>query len=90
VGVAGDSRSPPASHRGGDPPENAALAREVLAGTGRPAVQDLVALNAGAALWVAELAADLPEGLARAQELLAAGAPRDLLERWVSHLTEAG
>jgi anthranilate phosphoribosyltransferase len=61
--------------RGGDPAENAALLRRVLEGeTGAlGAVADVVALNAGAALFVAGRAASLPEGVEAARELQRAG-----------------
>ncbi len=55
----------PADLRGGGPAENAEVVRRVLAGdTG--AHRDIVLLNAGAALVVAGLAADLGEGIERA------------------------
>ena len=37
---------------GGDAAENAAVAHEILAGSGSSAIRDAVMLNAGAALWV--------------------------------------
>lgn len=83
----GIARPDDADLAGGDPPENAAIAREVLGGGGREAVRDLVAVNAGAALRVAGTSPDLPAGLARARELLAEGAPLALLERWVAYLS---
>ncbi|HEV7128963.1 MAG TPA: anthranilate phosphoribosyltransferase [Ktedonobacterales bacterium] len=59
--------------RGGDAAQNAALLRAVLAGqqTGAPA--DMVALNAGAALFITGHAATLGEGAKQAQSLLASG-----------------
>jgi len=50
-----------------------ALLREALAGTPGPA-RDIVALNAGAALYVAGLADSLASGVQRAGEVLASGA----------------
>jgi anthranilate phosphoribosyltransferase len=50
-----------------------ALLREALAGTPGPA-RDIVALNAGAALYVAGLADSLAGGVQRAGEVLASGA----------------
>jgi len=71
---------------GGDAEENARVTREVLAGRERgarhDARRDVVALSAGAALYLAAVAPDLPAGVARAQELLDAGAGLDLLERY--------
>ena len=69
--------------RGGDVKRNRELADAIIAGaTG--ARTDLVALNAAAALLVADAVPDLAAGLVRAQELLRAGAARDVLERWVT------
>jgi len=68
----GLSPSPVEALRGGDAATNAAIVRAVLAGEPGPRA-DVVALNAGAALWVAELAGSLAEGLERARELLATG-----------------
>jgi len=55
--------------RGGDRAVNAALIRAVFAGERGPAA-DIVALNAGAALWVAEAAASLADGVAQARDAL--------------------
>jgi len=65
---------------GGDAATNAARIREILAGE-KGAARDIVALNAGAALVVAGVAAGLPEGVARAQEAIDSGrAARKLAE----------
>ncbi len=68
--------------RGGDAQENAKILREVLEGE-VGARRDVVALNAGAALWVAGMAEDLGEGLVLARESLDSGAARERLERLV-------
>lgn len=57
---------------GGDAEDNAAIVRDVLAGKKGPA-RDIVALNAAAALWVADAATDLAEGLELAAETLDSG-----------------
>jgi anthranilate phosphoribosyltransferase len=67
---------------GGDVARNRDLADAVIDGTPGPHA-DLVALNAAAALVVAGVVADLGTGLERARGLLAAGAARDVLRRWV-------
>ena len=68
--------------RGGDVPANAQIAREVL--SGRPSPQsDIVALNAGCAIYVADQARSLQEGVARAEAVLRAGRALALLERVV-------
>ena len=67
---------------GGDAADNAAITREVLAGE-RPAVGDVVTLNAASALVVAGLADDLAAGLEQAQLSLESGRAADALERFV-------
>ena len=59
--------------KGGDAAENAAALSSILSGEPGPR-GDAVAVNAGAALYVAGLVDDLPAGVQRAQELLADGA----------------
>jgi len=69
--------------RGGDAAENAAIVRGVLEGE-RGARRDVVLLNAAAALWVAEAASDLDEGLAQARDSVADGAALRKLEALVA------
>ncbi|MCB1387553.1 MAG: anthranilate phosphoribosyltransferase [Rhodobacteraceae bacterium] len=59
---------------GGDPAQNAAELKAVLAGAGRPAYRDAVLLNAAAALVVAERAGNLRQGVELAREALNSGA----------------
>jgi anthranilate phosphoribosyltransferase len=64
--------------------ESLELIRAAMAGgEGERAARarDLIALNAGAALYVAGLAADIPAGIAAARQLLESGAAWDRLER---------
>jgi anthranilate phosphoribosyltransferase len=68
--------------RGGDVARNRELADELLAGA-PGARADLVALNAAAALLVADVVPDLATGLEHARAVLADGAARDVLVRWV-------
>ncbi len=69
---AGLEPQPLAALRGGDRDENVALAQRVL--NGEPgALQDAVALNAGAALWVAGAAATWRDGVELARDLLRRG-----------------
>jgi anthranilate phosphoribosyltransferase len=56
---------------------------EALANTPGPA-RDIVALNAGAALYAAGVAASIADGLARAQATLASGAARARLDAYVA------
>jgi anthranilate phosphoribosyltransferase len=68
--------------QGGDAEHNAAMVRDVLIGRAGPPT-DIVTLNAGAALWVAEEAADLAAGVATAARVLKSGAALATLERLV-------
>jgi anthranilate phosphoribosyltransferase len=56
---------------------------EALADTPGPA-RDIVALNAGAALYVAGVAGSIAEGLVRANAVLASGAARARLDEYVA------
>ena len=65
----------PATHEqlvGGDPAHNADVVRRVLDGE-RGAHRDIVVLNAAAALVVAGVAGDLPEGVATAEQSIDGG-----------------
>lgn len=68
---------------GGTPDVNAAFVREVLAGR-HGAHRNIVVLNAGAALVVADVASSLEEGIARAQESIDSGAAAATLARLVA------
>lgn len=81
----GIARAPLAALAGGGPEENAALMRQVLAGAPGP-LADVTALNAGAALYVGGVAADLAAGVARAHAVLAAGEAADKLAQLVRYL----
>ena len=76
----GIERSEPEDLRGGDPAENAAAIRRVLAGEagGR---RDAILLNAAAAVTAAGRAADLREGLELAREALDSGAAAERVEQ---------
>lgn len=80
----GVERAPLDAILGGDAEHNARVAREVLAGRLRDARADVVALGAGAALYLAGIAPDLAAGVARAHELLADGAGLAVLERYAA------
>lgn len=64
---------------GGDPKENAAALREVLAGA-KNAYRDISCLNAGAGLVVAGIASDIKDGVAKAQAAIDSGAAAKVLE----------
>jgi anthranilate phosphoribosyltransferase len=80
----GVPRAPLAALAGGDAVENARLTRELLAGRAQGARRDVVALGAGAALYLAGRAPDLAAGVARALDLLADGAGLEVLDRYVA------
>jgi anthranilate phosphoribosyltransferase len=72
---------------GGTPEENADASRAVL--EGEPgARRDLVLLNAGAAIYVGGVAADLAEGVAKAAGAIDSGAAREVLERLIAATAE--
>ncbi len=58
---------------GGSAEENAALMREIFAGGGPEAVRDLIAANAGAALYVSSIAASVRQGVDQAKDLIKNG-----------------
>ena len=73
---------------GGDPAHNAEMSRRVLAGE-LGAVRDIVVLNAAAALVVAELVSDFPEGLITAAASIDSGAAANALNQLVAISNEA-
>lgn len=73
----------PAALVGGTPDVNAAVVRRVLSGEPGPH-RDIVVLNAGAALVVADRAGDLAEGLVRAAESIDSGRAAAVLDRLVA------
>jgi anthranilate phosphoribosyltransferase len=81
--------APARALEGGDARANLGLLARVLEGERSP-LADAVALNAGAALVVAEIASDAAEGLSRAREALESGAARDKLARWIEAARRAG
>lgn len=72
---------------GGSPEENAAASRAVLEGEHGPG-RDLVLLNAGAAIYVGGLAADLEEGVGKAAEAVDSGAAAGVLDSLVAATAE--
>jgi anthranilate phosphoribosyltransferase len=80
---AGLPSSPAESIRGGDAAHNAEALRAVLAGDKGP-YRDTVLLNAGAALVVAGLAADLAEGARLAAAAIDSGKAHDKLDLLVA------
>jgi len=76
----GAPRAAPAALAGGTPEENAVALESLLAGEGS-ALAEIVAVNAGAALYVGGVAPDLATGYARAKEILDSGEARTVLEK---------
>lgn len=74
--------------RGGTPEVNAAILRALFAGRRDSpqlmAYHDIVAVNAAAALLVAGKVADMAAGIAIAAEMLASGAARESLARFIA------
>ena len=64
------------------PQESLDVVRQVLDDQSGPA-RDIVALNAGAALYAANVASDIEDGIRRAREALASGAAKAKLEQLV-------
>lgn len=64
------------------PQESLALMRQVLDNE-RSAARDIVVLNAGAALYAANVATGIPDGIAKARAALESGAARAKLEQLV-------
>jgi anthranilate phosphoribosyltransferase len=78
----GLQKSAPESLRGGEAADNAAIARAILDGEKGPR-RDIVLLNAGASLLVAEKAATIPEGIAMAAAAIDSGRAKQVLETLV-------
>ena len=75
----GLARANPDELKGGDPAQNAAALRAVLAGA-KNAYRDIAVFNAAAALVIADAARDLADGSAKAQKALDSGAARKTLD----------
>ena len=71
-----------AALKGGDAAENAAIVRDVLAGTRGPR-RDVVLLNAGVALFVAGRVDTIKEGISAAASAIDSGAARGRLQQMV-------
>ncbi len=68
---------------GGTPEENAQITRDILAGKETGPKHDIAVLNAGAALYVAEKAASIADGIALAQAQIDSGAATATLEAFI-------
>jgi anthranilate phosphoribosyltransferase len=73
---------------GGDAAENAAIAARIL--EGEPgAYRDLVVLNAGIRIWLAERAATIADGIEQARKAIDSGAARAKLEAARARVSQA-
>ncbi|MFC3834549.1 MULTISPECIES: anthranilate phosphoribosyltransferase [Deinococcus] len=70
---------------GGTAAENAEITRSLLTGGGTPAQQDIVALNAGAALRTGGVVGSIREGVEQAREVMRGGQGWDVLQRYAAH-----
>jgi anthranilate phosphoribosyltransferase len=79
----GLAKSSPATLKGGNASENAAIIERVLAGD-QGAPRDIVLLNAGAGLLIAGVVASIEEGIGRASQAIDRGNARKTLDRLVA------
>ncbi len=78
--LVGLPRAPKTALAGGTPAENAATLRAIFTGAERGPRRDAVLLNAGAALYVADKAPDLPSAVALAARIIDTGAALSTLD----------
>ncbi|GAB4274402.1 MAG: anthranilate phosphoribosyltransferase [Candidatus Promineifilaceae bacterium] len=78
----GFSRATLANYAGGTPEDNAAITRAILNGEDKSSRRDVVLLNAGAVLALAD--GNLSAGVARAKEAIDSGQALQVLDRWVA------
>ena len=79
----------PEQMTGGDPEENAAISRKILAGEKGPK-RDVVLLNTAAALVACQKAGDLKAGIAQAGQAIDSGAAMGKLEALVAYTRDNG
>lgn len=84
----GVPRSTLSQLRGGDAAVNTRIAREVLGGMASPAL-DLVLVNAGCAIYIAEGATSIQEGIAKARQAVASGQAERILRQLQECTTDA-
>jgi anthranilate phosphoribosyltransferase len=73
----------------GDPEQNAAVLRGVLSGEEGPE-RSLALLNAGAAIYVGGASESIEAGVRRAEETIASGAAREVMDSFVARSRELG
>ncbi len=70
--------------RGGDGKENAKITRGILDGTITGPMKDVILFNAGAAIYVADEAADIEEGIKKARVSLESGKALEVLDKLIA------
>jgi anthranilate phosphoribosyltransferase len=78
----GLAKAPPEALRGADAAANADIARRILGGE-RGAARDIVLLNAGASLLIADVVPTVPQGIAMAADALDSGRAAAVLDALV-------
>lgn len=73
---------------GGNAVENARLIQDVFAGVVKGAKRDVIALNAGASLYLADRASSLSEGVQMALKIITDGIAANFLENYIRHSQE--
>ena len=68
---------------GGTPEENAQITRDILSGKDTGPKRSTVLMNAGAALYIADKAPSIKEGVKMAAQLIDSGAALDAMEKFV-------
>jgi len=68
---------------GGDPEENKKIALDILSGKEQGAKRDVVLLNAGVSLYIAEKCHAIQEGIQIAKEMLESGKAKEKLEAFI-------
>ncbi len=68
---------------GGTPEENAKITRDILSGADKGPKRDTVLMNAGAALYIADKAGSMAEGIKLAAELIDSGKALEAMENFV-------
>lgn len=84
----GYERVTKADLKGGTPEENAAITTALLKGQGTQAQKNAVALNAGAAIYVAKNGISLKEGVKEAEQVLASGKGYEVLQGFIKTTNE--
>ena len=70
--------------KGGTPDENAQMTRNILNGTDKGPKRNTVLMNAGAALYIADKASSMEEGVKMAAELIDSGRAYEAMEKFIA------